>query len=929
MLGRFNIHDCLPTFSLLIAVAFQLFASQQTCYSQSQMQLAPGQFLEGQFVTADNSADGPYANQILWQSPYFDSPLRVTWNNIRSISVPEVVLDSAAKSKIIFKDGQTIVGDINRSKDGTANIVNSFLGTVQTASSEILSVEGSESAGAVTMQPADLKHLFELFPKRKGWKSSGNSIVSEGLNSVLRGALPFPKKWKLDLEISWEQTPVFEMQLVAPSKENNMMLIPRLETWNGKLVLNRESDDSVETAPLYELRPQDSGMKLSIFGNQESGQIVVYSSTGNLLGKFDRLDPKVIARMESGTFIQITNFGPPLRIDSMRIAEWNGEVDASVENAKPKFAQSLPTAPVQILLQDGSLLLGDSFQYAKNRILLSNSDSPSRTLSVPVDSIKTMRSGMPLAKPTEDDTKAFQAKMGKYGAWGLLKVKETALLGWIVPTDSSSVESAFRFLPVIGENEIGIRRDANGVLLLSDKNKPKTPFEAMNTELGAKALQAVPLRAIRPALIAPAVRIVRPANAAEQGSDEDSKSSYRLARGLQLRSGDIVDVIVEKIDNSGIYFKSKTMGTTFLPSSEVQSVQLRSRLRGVKIDQKKMERLLTVPRMRRDRPPTHLIVTVDGDFIRGNLQHLDDKELVIEEGLNRVAIARKAVSVVVWLHDRTWKSPLKNTDNQDSSNIEAKVNGEPVVVPGETSEKAFKFYLKLRPTGRATLMPTQISREFVLGSNGLLGEMKIPFTSIDRIAFGTDATFESLGDQPSPWKLSLAKLPSVFEEAASGEGGKSSSAMGTGSEMVGKPAPNFKLKQLNGTDWELHSKKGKILVLDFWASWCGPCLQAMPVVDGMIADEFSENCVWVGVNIQENKERIETTIERLKIKGLVVMDQDGGVSSEYGAEAIPMVVVIDAAGVVRHVFVGSGDEELDNLKEAIRQLTTEKPKGAN
>ncbi len=79
-------------------------------------------------------------------------------------------------------------------------------------------------------------------------------------------------------------------------------------------------------------------------------------------------------------------------------------------------------------------------------------------------------------------------------------------------------------------------------------------------------------------------------------------------------------------------------------------------------------------------------------------------------------------------------------------------------------------------------------------------------------------------------------------------------------------------------------------------------------------------------NIQENKDRIDTVIERLKIKGTVVRDEDGGVSSEYGAEAIPMIVLIDAKGIVRNVFVGGGEEELEHLQSAIEKLrSTESP----
>ncbi len=182
----------------------------------------------------------------------------------------------------------------------------------------------------------------------------------------------------------------------------------------------------------------------------------------------------------------------------------------------------------------------------------------------------------------------------------------------------------------------------------------------------------------------------------------------------------------------------KTTDKKFLPATEVQSVQLRSWKRGVQIDVKKMERLLTVPRMRRDNPPTHLIVTVDGDFIRGNLIQLDDANLTFQEGLNQINIPRRTISVIIWLHDRTWKSPtspavVANKEEQGSTaNVATLSNNasEPISeAPGP-----FKVYLKLRPAGRATMMPTHLTDGKLAGTNELLGEMAFPLKNIDQIA---------------------------------------------------------------------------------------------------------------------------------------------------------------------------------------------------
>ena len=74
---------------------------------------------------------------------------------------------------------------------------------------------------------------------------------------------------------------------------------------------------------------------------------------------------------------------------------------------------------------------------------------------------------------------------------------------------------------------------------------------------------------------------------------------------------------------------------------------------------------------------------------------------------------------------------------------------------------------------------------------------------------------------------------------------------GTESPLVGKPAPDFALDLLGGKKFRLAEAKGKVVVLDFWATWCGPCLQAMPQVE-KVAGEFRDQGVQlVAVNLQE------------------------------------------------------------------------------
>ncbi len=150
--------------------------------------------------------------------------------------------------------------------------------------------------------------------------------------------------------------------------------------------------------------------------------------------------------------------------------------------------------------------------------------------------------------------------------------------------------------------------------------------------------------------------------------------------------------------------------------------------------------------------------------------------------------------------------------------------------------------------------------------------------------------------QTDAWKLTVAPLPKVYQE------GESASEAG-GSPLVGKPAPDFTLTTLADQKLKLSELQGRITVLDFWASWCGPCMQTMPEVDRIVGDLGSDKVELIAVNLQETKDRALAAVERLKLSATVVLDEEGEVANRYQATAIPQTVIIDREGKVTHVFV--------------------------
>lgn len=138
-------------------------------------------------------------------------------------------------------------------------------------------------------------------------------------------------------------------------------------------------------------------------------------------------------------------------------------------------------------------------------------------------------------------------------------------------------------------------------------------------------------------------------------------------------------------------------------------------------------------------------------------------------------------------------------------------------------------------------------------------------------------------------------------------------------ELLGKAAPDFTLELLDGNELKLADHKNKdVVILDFWASWCGPCRQAMPVIDE-VAESYQDKGVKLyAVNIQEDADTIRDVLESDELNVEVAMDVDGEVARLYKANAIPQTVIIGKDGTVQVVHIGMPPEE--QLREELDAL---------
>ena len=139
--------------------------------------------------------------------------------------------------------------------------------------------------------------------------------------------------------------------------------------------------------------------------------------------------------------------------------------------------------------------------------------------------------------------------------------------------------------------------------------------------------------------------------------------------------------------------------------------------------------------------------------------------------------------------------------------------------------------------------------------------------------------------------------------------------------LIGLIAPSFESTKLDGSELKLSEMKGKVVVLDFWATWCGPCVRALPDLLQKISQFEKDDVVFWAVNQGEKEKAISQFLENMNLEELVVvMDKKQKIGRDYKVQGIPKTVIIDQEGVIRHVEVGLSENTSLRIKEKIESL---------
>jgi len=140
----------------------------------------------------------------------------------------------------------------------------------------------------------------------------------------------------------------------------------------------------------------------------------------------------------------------------------------------------------------------------------------------------------------------------------------------------------------------------------------------------------------------------------------------------------------------------------------------------------------------------------------------------------------------------------------------------------------------------------------------------------------------------------------------------------------GTVAPEIALKDLSGKLVQVADLKGKVVLVDFWASWCGPCREELPVLDGLYKKYRERGLVIIGVGLDRDSDKLAKFLRAMPLSFPVVHDPAGSVADKYGPPKMPSSYLIDKRGLIRHVHSGYKASDKAQLEKELAAMLAEK-----
>ena len=897
----------------------------------SVLHLTNGGFIPGQLQGSQDP------KVLRWRSPFFAQPLEFPLSACNAVHFALAAPQPEPPGEYCFElgDDDVLYGNLVRLTENEVELESARIGRVHLAREHIRRLYRWKGADSIYLGPNGLAGWKESSPKPR-WRDEGGQLITDQFGASLFGDLGIPEKAVIEIELSWKKKPDFILALGVEEGEKSAQHAFKFEIWDGQLVVVGESGRDADLAVVQPVGAGEGRVRVRVCFDQSQRRLILLSRSGKPLATLNVREKK--PAVHSG--VRLTNRTGDLRVEHLRITRWNGlpprevredqsrlhRTDGSVVYGHitaydPKSKQftihdgmtqtvvkqdeiadvylspslflgktrtdSIPTSPrtLRVAYRDGSRFSGTPTRIEDGHLTLA-CPGVKESLRLPLAGVRSL---IVLQHAENPVTPSVEGRPGR------LEMDGVNLKGRLVDGNDKPGVSCLMWRPDLCLNASPLADGVSGRIVYREPPPPKP-----------STVQEQTRRIVRVAPAAAGVGQVF-VDMEEKRMTAQPQPPPAGRRSLHLRSGDTIPCEVTGMNEKGLSFKTPLSDATFVAHEKIKSVELVTTENAPELDEVKRDRLLTLPRMQKGSPPTHLICSKNGDFLRGRIVEMDDKTLKVEVRLETRTIPRDRVAQIIWLHADELTGPKAAMNTVDSS-------------------RANRVQTMCEDGNRLTFVVEKADHRTIWGKSDVLGACRADLADVDQLLFGGSIEESASKLAYHLWKLHHAPEPKFVQ--AERDASADNRTAGMESPLVGQPAFSFKLDGLDGAQFNLAGHKGRVVVLEFWATWCGPCLQSMPMIDAVVRDFGAESVELFAVNLEEQPDQIKATLERHKLKVPVLLDRDGVVSAKYAVTAIPQTVVIDRDGNVARLFVGGGKKTADALRKSLQELTVRKTSAA-
>ncbi len=681
--------------------------------------MADGSTVEGTLSAAE--AEGT----VQINNPRFTQPIVVSTDHLlearRPSAEPDVAADStddAGATRVAFElnDRSRYVGEVVTWQDDVITLETESVGRVSFGSERVVRIMDVNKMPRPIASLADSRFRYR---REAGWEFNDQGLFGATAQTATVADLDLPDRFRIRIDVTCQGTPDFELILGdrstggagqgggridrrggSLSRLPTETLVTRIEWFDNSVSLVR-SNASVSDAAVFDLTDAIDRLTLDLYADQTSGRLLAYHE-GVKRGEVSLVDDQPVLRRE----LTLINRGAPVQVTQLELLQWDGRVPES---------RLLPDR--YTLLHDGSIVEQVARQGDADRIRVGDAWYPIQDLAwvefggetvAAVGCELVLRDGCRLR--------------------GEVQGRDTA--GAIVLRDSTGVRLVVAPPSVVrcvgrADDDTAPAGDASelradGIRLwgrLLDGSGTGTTFGWR----AALAENDVPITADD------GVTILF-ASPSDVNADVES-ASERDHGLLTLVGGDQLPGELISIQSDGVRFRSVVCNEIRVPLVDVSRVETGP---AVKVEPTDLPWLTSLPRRMVDSPPTHLLVSPDGDALRGRLLSLDQQDVRIEVRDRTRRIDRTGVAAVIWLGQAE--------------------NG------AEKETPSCRYVITTRDGARLGLQTATFDGYVLQGAHQSFGDCRIPVDLLQRLSFGPRET-----SRQERWELVPVKQPKTFQ----------------------------------------------------------------------------------------------------------------------------------------------------------------------